>query len=126
MFTTSDAAAVLNAGRGTAYAAWTPYVCLFTADPTAAGVFTNELTGGGYARQSVTLGAPASKATSNTAQITFSATAGTVITHVGLADSLSGTTGTALRRYVALGTSVTVGSSGQVTIAIGALTDTLT
>lgn len=120
MFTTSDAHAILNAGRGTAYPVWTPYVCLFTADPTAAGSFTNEVSGGGYARQSVTLAAPASKATSNTALLTFSVTAGTVITHVGLADASS--TGT-LRRYVAQ--SLTVGSSGQVTVAIGALTDTL-
>lgn len=125
-FTTSDAQAVLNAGRGTAYAAWTPHACLFTADPTAAGAFTAELTGGNYARQPVTLAAPSGKATSNTTQLTFSATAGTVITHVGLADSLAGTTGTALRRYVSLGASVTVGSSGQVTVAIGALTDTFT
>ena len=32
-FTTTDAAAILNAGRGTAYAAWTPYFCAFTASP---------------------------------------------------------------------------------------------
>lgn len=121
-FTTSDAQAILNAARGTAYPIWTAYACLFTADPTAAGAFTNELTGGGYARQSVTLVAPTGKATSNSAQLTFSATAGTVITHVGLADAL--TVGI-LRRYVALGASVTVGTSGQVTVAVGALTDTL-
>lgn len=121
-FTTSDAAAILNAGRGTAYAVWTPYFCAFTANPTDAGSFTNELSGGSYARQAVTLAAPATKGTSNTVQIAFSATAGTVITYIGLADAV--TAGT-LRRYVALGTSVTVGTSGQVTVAVGALTDTL-
>lgn len=121
-FTTSDAQAILNAGRGTAYPAWTPYFAAFTADPTAAGTLTSELSGGSYARQAVTLAAPTGKATSNTTQLTFSATPGAVISHIGLADAA--TAGT-LRRYVALGASVTVGSSGQVTVAIGALTDTL-
>lgn len=121
-FTTSDAAAVLNTMRGTAYAAWTPYFAAFTANPTDAGTLTSELSGGSYARQAVTFGAPASKATSNSAQVAFSATPGTVITHIGLADAA--TAGT-LRRYIALGASITVGSSGQVTIAIGALVDNL-
>lgn len=121
-FTNSDAQAVLNAGRGTAYPAWTPYLAAFTADPTAAGTLTAELSGGGYARPAVTLAAPTGKATSNSAQLTFSATAGTVITHIGLADAA--TAGT-LRRFVPVnGGSVTVGSSGQVTVAIGQLTDT--
>lgn len=124
-FTTSDATAVLNAGRGTAYAVWTPFFCAFTASPTDAGSFTNELAGGSYARQAVTQAAPATKSTNNSAAIAFSATPGTVITHAGLADSVSGTSGTALRRYVALGSPVTVGSSGAVTIAVGALIDTL-
>ena len=123
MFTTADAAAVLNAGRGTAYAAWTPYFVAFTADPTAAGSFANEVAGGGYARQSVTLAVPATKATNNTTQLTFTATVGTVITHIGMADAL---TAGSLRRYVQLGTPITVGSSGQVTVAAGTgLTDTL-
>lgn len=122
MFTTTDAHAILNAGRGTPYPAWSPHFCAFTANPTDAGTLTSELTGGGYARQPVTLAAPASKATSNTAQVAFNATAGTVITHIGLADAL--TAGT-LRRYVQLAQSVTVGTSGQVTIATNQLTDTL-
>ena len=121
-FTTTDAAAVLNAGRGTAYAAWTPYFCAFTANPTDTGSFAAEVTGGGYARQSVTLAVPATKATNNTTQLTFTATVGTVITHIGMADAV---TAGSLRRYVALGTAVTVGSSGQVTVAATTgLTDT--
>jgi hypothetical protein len=122
-FTTSDAAALLNTLRGTAYPAWTPYFAAFTANPTDAGTLTSELSGGSYARQAVTFGAPASKAIANTAQIAFSATPGTVITHVGLCDAATGGT---LRRYFALGSSVTVGTSGQVTIAVSALTDTHT
>ena len=123
MFTTLDAANILNAGRGVAYPVWTPFFVAFTSDPTAAGSFTAEVTGGGYARQSVTLAVPANKATNNTTQLTFTATAGVVITHVGMADAL---TAGALRRYVQLGTPVTVGSSGQVTVAATTgLTDTL-
>lgn len=121
-FTTSDATAILNAGRGTAYPAWTPFFCAFTANPTDAGSFTNELTGGGYARQSVTQAVPATKGTSNTAQLAFSATPGAVITHIGLADAV---TAGSLRRYVQLGAPVTVGTSGQVTVAVGQLTDQL-
>ena len=122
-FTTTDAAAILNAGRGTAYAAWTPYFCAFTASPTDTGSFASEVTGGGYARQAVTLAVPSAKATNGTTQLTFTATAGVVITHVGLADAL---TAGSLRRYVQLGTAVTVGSSGQVTVAATTgLTDTL-
>jgi hypothetical protein len=121
--TNSDGAAILNAMRGTGYAAWTPYLVAFTADPTVAGATTNELTGGSYARQAVTFGVPSSKSTNNTAAVTFSATAGTVITHIGLADAVTGGT---IRRFVALSPSVTVGSPGTVTVPIGALVDTLT
>jgi hypothetical protein len=121
--TTTDAAAVLNAMRGTAYAAWTPYLCAFTAAPPTDGTFANELSGGSYARQPVTFAVPSAKSSTNSAAISFSATAGTVITHIGLADAVS--TG-GLRRYAALGSSVTVGTSGVVTVAIGALADGLT
>jgi hypothetical protein len=121
--TTTDAAAVLNAMRGTAYATWTPYLAAFTAAPPTDGTIASELSGGSYARQAVTFGAPSAKSTSNSAAISFSATVGTVITHIGLADA--STAGT-LRRYVALGTPVTVGSPGTVTVAIGALIDGLT
>ena len=123
MFTTSDAAAVLNACRGTAYPAWTPYLCAFTASPTDSGSFAAEVVGGGYARQLVTLDVPAAKSVHANALLTFNATAGTVITHIGLADA---GTGGSLRRYVQLGTPVTVGSSGQVTVAATTgLVDTL-
>lgn len=121
-FTTTDAANVLNAQRGTAYGAWTPFLAFFTASPTDAGTTTAELSGGGYARQSVTFGVPSNKVSANTNALTFSATPGTVITHIALMDAASAGT---MRRWIALGSSVTVGTSGQVTVAVGAITDTL-
>ena len=69
----------------------TVYVALYTDDPTDADTGT-EVSGGAYARQSVTLSAASGGATSNSADITFpTATAdwGT-ITHVLLRDASTG------------------------------------
>lgn len=66
----------------------TVYVGLFTTDPTDAGSGT-EVSGGSYARQSATFGAPSNGASVTTADITFpTATAswGT-ITHIGIYDA---------------------------------------
>lgn len=65
-----------------------PYVALFTSDPTDAGTGT-EVSGGSYSRQSATFGAPSNGASVTTADITFpTATAswGT-ITHIGIYDA---------------------------------------
>jgi hypothetical protein len=68
----------------------TVYVALFTADNgLEGGTITGEVSGGSYARQSVTLSAASDGESSNTADITFpTATAdwGT-ITHVALMDA---------------------------------------
>ncbi|REK68007.1 MAG: hypothetical protein C6P35_03290 [Cohnella sp.] len=82
--------------RNTAYTRpTTVYVALYTSNPTAADTGT-EVSGGGYARQAVTFGAPTSvngkQTISNSAVITFpTATApwGT-ITHVGIRDAATG------------------------------------
>lgn len=77
--------------RGTAFTAVsTPYVALFTSDPTDAGSGT-QVSGGSYARQSVTFGAPSNGVSINSADVTFpTATAswGTV-THIGIYDALT-------------------------------------
>ena len=68
------------------------YIALFTADPTASGVFTNEISTSGtaYARQSVAFNdSGGTNTTENTSKITFpTATAswGTV-THFAIVDS---------------------------------------
>jgi hypothetical protein len=66
------------------------YVGLFTSDPTDAGSGT-EVSGGSYARRSVTFAAPSNGASASNADVTFpqaTATWGT-ITHVGLFDALT-------------------------------------
>jgi len=85
--------AVINVSlRATAYTApTTVYVGLFTTTLTAAGTGT-EVSGGSYARTAVTIGAPSSGATSNSANVVFpTATAswGTV-TYMGIYDALTG------------------------------------
>lgn len=97
--TTAEAANYLNVMRGTAFAAWTPFAALFTADPGDAGSLAAEVVGSGYARQALTMGAPSgtpAKQSANTGQLTFALAAGTVVTHVGFADAL--TAGTLRRR----------------------------
>jgi hypothetical protein len=68
----------------------TTYLALFTSDPTDAGTGT-EVSGGSYARQSISWNTPASGATTNSADVTFpqaTANYGTV-THIGIYDASS-------------------------------------
>jgi hypothetical protein len=69
----------------------TVYAALFTSDPTDADVGT-EVSGGSYARQSVTFGVVVSGATDNTGLITYPvATADWgVVSHVGIYDAVGG------------------------------------
>ena len=68
----------------------TTYLALFTSDPTDAGTGT-EVSGGSYARQSISWNTPSSGATTNSADVTFpqaTANYGTV-THIGIYDASS-------------------------------------
>lgn len=72
----------------TAFTMPTVYLALFTSDPTDAGTGT-EVSGGGYARQTIAFSASSGGATSNSAKVTFpvaTASWGT-ITHIGLYDA---------------------------------------
>ena len=64
--------ALINAVlRNTSYTSpTTVYVALFTSDPTDAGSGT-EVSGGSYARTSVTFGSPSNGVTTNSADVTF-------------------------------------------------------
>ncbi len=114
-------AAVLNhVLRGVTY---TPpaarCVALYTSNPTDADTGT-EVSGGGYARQSVTFAAPAGGAVQNTADIVFpTATAawGT-ITHVGIRDAV---TGGNLLFYGSLSTPKTIGVGDTFKLPVGQL-----
>ncbi len=123
--TTAEAANYLGVMRGTAFPAWAPFAALFTADPGDAGSLAVEVVGGGYARQAVTMGAPSgnpAKQSANTAQLTFSVTPGTVVTHAGFIDAA--TVGTLRRRGPVAGaravTDAATNSTATVTSATAA------
>jgi hypothetical protein len=84
--------ALINATlRNTSYTSpSTVYVALFTSDPTDAGSGT-ECSGGAYARQSATFGAPSDGASSISADVEFPQATGTwgTITHFGIFDASS-------------------------------------
>jgi hypothetical protein len=99
------------------------YLGLYTSDPTDADTGT-EVSGGSYARQAITFGAPSNGVTSNTAAIEFpQATAnwGTV-GWIGIEDAL---TGGNLLYHSPLDASKTIATGDIFKIAIGSLSVTL-
>jgi hypothetical protein len=95
------------------------YLGLYTSDPTDANTGT-QVSGGSYARQAVTFGAPSNGVTTNSAAIEFpqaTASWGTV-THIGILDAL--TSGNLLY-HTALDTSKTIDTGDIFKIAIGSL-----
>lgn len=117
--------ALINATlRNTTYTSVaTVYVSLWTSDPTDAGSGT-EVSGGSYARTSVTFAAPSNGVTTNNADVTFpTATAswGTV-GWIGINDAL--TSGNLLY-HTALGTAKAIDSGDIFKIASGNLSVTL-
>lgn len=119
-----EAALLNHVLRNTPYAQpATVYLALYTAAPSDAGGGT-EVSGGGYARQAITFGAPASGQVQNSAAITFpQATAdwGT-ITHVGIFDA--GTAGNLLW-WGALAAAKTIVAGDQFVIDVNQLTVSL-
>lgn len=100
----------------------TVYLALFTVAPTDVGGGT-EVTGGSYAREAVTFGAPTSGTVANTGAVTFTqATAswGTVVA-MGIFDAA---TAGNLLYYGNLTTSKVVDTNDQLSFANGALTVT--
>ena len=101
----------------------TVYVGLYTTDPTDAGTGT-EVSGGSYARQSVTFGAPSNGVSTNSAAVEFpqcTSTWGTV-SHIGILDaSTSGN----LYYHTALDSSKIIETGDVFKIAIGNLSVTL-
>ena len=118
--------ALINATlRNTAYTSpTTVYVALYTTDPTDADTGT-EVSGNGYARQSVTFSAPSDGATSNSAAVEFPQATGSwgTVAYIGLLDASSGGN---LLFHTALDASKTIATGDVFRIAIGSLTVTLT
>jgi hypothetical protein len=117
--------ALINATlRNTSYTSpATVYLALYTSDPTDADTGT-EVSGGSYARQAITFGAPSNGVSTNSAAIEFPQATGTwgTITYVGIRDAL--TTGNLLY-HTALDASKTIASGDIFKIAIGSLSVTL-
>ncbi|WDL97794.1 phage tail fiber protein [Alicyclobacillus sp. ALC3] len=118
--TTYGANALLNAtvtiGGGTFY------VALFTADPTTAGDTTNELSGGGYARQPVTFPTASTGSVSNPSDITFAPWTGatTTETFIGLMDAATG--GNMIARVLSSPSeTLTSGANDEIIIKSGTL-----
>lgn len=99
------------------------YLGLYTTDPTDADTGT-EVSGGSYARQAITFGAPSNGVSTNSAAIEFpqaTASWGT-IGWVGIEDAL---TGGNLLYHTPLDASKTIASGDIFRIAIGSLSVTL-
>ncbi len=110
--------------RGTTYTApTTVYVGLYTSDPTDADTGT-EVSGGSYARQAVTFGAPSNGVSTNTAAIEFPQATGTwgTVGWIGIEDA---STGGNLLYHTALDASKTIATGDIFKIAIGSLSVTL-
>jgi len=91
------------------------YLALFTSATSDAGGGT-EVTGGSYARQAVTFSAAASKATTNSVAVSFTAMPAATVTHAALMDA--STSGNMLL-HGPLAASKTVGAGDTLTFAIG-------
>lgn len=85
-------AALINATlRNTSYTSpTTVYLALYLDDPTDADTGT-EISGGSYARQAITFGAPSNGTSTNSAAIEFPAATANwgTITHIGIRDALT-------------------------------------
>lgn len=99
------------------------YLALYTDDPTDADTGT-EVSGGSYARQEITFGAPSNGVSTNSADITFPTATGSwgTVTHVGIRDAL--TSGNLLY-HTQLDASKAIGSGDVFKIATGNLSVTL-
>lgn len=117
--------ALINATlRATAYTApTTVYVGLYTTDPTDANTGT-EVSGGSYARTSVTFGAPSNGVTTNSGAVTFPTATGTWGT-VGWIGILDAATSGNLLYHTPLTASKSITSGDIFTISIGNLSVTL-
>ncbi len=117
--------ALVNATlRNTSYTSpTTVYVALYTTDPTDADTGT-EVSGNGYARQSVTFSSPSNGATSNSSAVEFPQATGSwgTVAYIGLRDASSGGN---LLYHTALDASKTIATGDVFRIAIGSLTVTL-
>jgi hypothetical protein len=117
--------ALINATlRNTSYTSpTTVYLALYTDDPTDADTGT-EVTGNGYARQSITFGSPSNGASTNTAAIEFPQATGSwgTVSYIGIRDA---STAGNLLYHTALDASKAIATGDVFRVAIGSLSVTL-
>ena len=117
--------ALINATlRNTSYTSpATVYVALYTTDPTDADTGT-EVSGNGYARQSVTFGAPSNGASTNSGAVEFPQATGSwgTVAYIGLRDASSGGN---LLYHTVLDASKTISTGDVFRISAGNLSVTL-
>ncbi len=89
-YSTSAKNLMLDALNGTNPVTVLTHTSLHTADPADTGA--SEVTGGAYARQSITFSAAAAGALDSSIQPVFSVPGGTTVTHVGFWSASSGGT----------------------------------
>lgn len=97
-------------------------VYLFTTLPNEAGTGGVEVTGGSYARQTVTFGAPSGGVVANTGAVTFPAATASWGTVVGLGLYTNAGAGSQLLYFGTLTTPKIVDTGDQLSFASGALT----
>lgn len=99
-------------------------LALYTSDPTETGAAGTEVSGGAYARTTITFDTPAANVTQNDADVTFPTASASwgVVTHVVVWDSAG--TPVALA-YGPLASSKTVDSGDTFKVTTGSLTFTL-
>jgi hypothetical protein len=99
------------------------YLALYTVTPSDAGGGT-QVSGGGYARQAITFGAPSGGVIANTSAVSFTASGAAFgdVVAVGIFDA---STGGNLLAWDGI-TTATVGDGDTITFGIGDLTVTLT
>ncbi len=95
----------------------TPYVALYTTNPTKADTGT-EVTGGSYARQAVTFGSIVNGSVSNSAAVVFSGLPTATVTHFAIKSAASAGN---MRLFGALSSSTAVVSGDQITFPVGNL-----
>jgi len=105
----------------TSYKTNAPYGALFSADPGTADAATNELSGGGYARQAANWGTAASSAITS-GSMAFSVASAATVAYFGVATSSVATTAD-VKDSVAV-TSQTFASAGTYTITSATFTVT--
>jgi hypothetical protein len=117
--------ALINATlRNTSYTSpTTVYLALYTSDPTDADTGT-EVSGGSYARQSITFGSPSNGVSTNTAAIEFPQATGSwgTVAYIGIRDA---STAGNLLYHTALDASKTIATGDVFRVAIGSLSVTL-